>query len=181
MEYLDDAEIAKKVAEGDTELFEHIVRRYEKRLFIYAGNLLPGSADTADAVQEVFIKAYGKLSTYDPGKGSLAAWLFTIARNTCFNELKKKRHVSLDEVPEPSVKDNSPGELLRKEANKRLDEALAGLKADDKELFIMAELDEMPYTEISEVMKLNIGTVRSRLSRIKEKLKAALKDLEVKD
>jgi RNA polymerase sigma-70 factor, ECF subfamily len=166
-------EIIARVKAGHGKDFEHLVHRYQGALFRIVGNLVDATL-VEDLVQDVFLAAYAQIERFDPRRGPFRAWLYRIARNRALNARKKKREQLLPETP-VIVDDRTPAcDLLVKEAFGRLDAALAGLKFQDRVIFVLAELEELSYAEIARVEGLALGTVKSRLARIRIKLRAAL-------
>ena len=174
MTQLDDMTSIDKVTGGNPDAFRDIVTRYQRPLFVYIGNIVRHRQTAEDMLQDVFLAVYVHLDSYQRQKGNFSTWLFQIARNRCLNELKKKKErlePDLVDIPGP----DSPVEaLMKKEAFRQLDEAMNQLSFRDLSIFILAELEGMSYEEISRIEKIRMGTVKSRLSRIRKKLKGLL-------
>ena len=102
--------------------------------------------------------------------------LYRIARNKCLNDLKKNKFKTIADVPDISGKEDPVGDVLNKEAFLKLDNALDQLSVNDRMVFILAELEGLPYKEIAEIEGIKEGTVKSRLSRTKEKLQKILRE-----
>jgi len=166
-------EIIARVKAGYTSDFEYLVRCYQGSLFRIVGNLVDASM-AEDLVQEIFLTAFARIHDFDPQRGPFRAWIYQIARNRALNARKKKRELLPAE--EIVVKDErTPShDLLVKEAYSRLDQALSELKFPDRVIFVLAELEGLSYAEIAHIEKLALGTVKSRLARIKIKLRNAL-------
>jgi len=166
-----------KVKGGDINAFGSLIERYEKRIFVFVSNMTNNWSGVEDLVQEIFFSAYKNIATFDPHRGSFSNWLYRIAKNLCINELKRKKEILMDcNCVSPDVADPTE-DLLRRETLRRLDHALYQLSHKDRELFILAELEGLSYEELAEVEQIRIGTVKSRLSRIREKLKKVLKNI----
>jgi RNA polymerase sigma-70 factor, ECF subfamily len=170
----DDAEVIGRVLTGETSSFRILVERYEKPLFCFLRNLLPNAADCEDAAQEVFLAAYCNLGSYRPETAQFSTWLLTIARNKCLNLLQKRRPVVLDELPERAEVRAPDAALEQDDFFRRLDAALAALPFEQKTAFVLAEIQELSLEEIAQIEGVGVGTVKSRLSRAKEKLRAQL-------
>jgi RNA polymerase sigma-70 factor (ECF subfamily) len=173
-----DLEFVRRVKRGEIDAFEILIRKYERRLFVFARNLLKTSDQVEDLVQEVFLAAYRNLHSFDPELGLFSTWLMRIARNKCLNESKKKKGMPLADVPEMPGKENPEADLMRKEAFRRLDQALQMLSFRQRIVFVLAEIQGFSHEAIAGIEKTKIGTVKSRLSRAKEHLRSILKDLE---
>jgi RNA polymerase sigma-70 factor (ECF subfamily) len=177
---MDDETILGRIRAGDRAAFANLVERYQEAVFRLVRNLLP-QAECEDVAQEVFLAAFAHLASFDPARGaSLRTWLLTIARNACLNAIKKRRPVLTDfSGPDAHPIDGrSPAEgLERAELFRRLDAALAGLPFEQRSAFVLAELEGMPLEEVGRVEGVPVGTVKSRLGRARERLRAALADL----
>ena len=177
MEERHENEIIGRVKAGHTDDYEYLVRFYQGPLFRFVGNLV-GGANVEDLVQDVFLIAFAQIQTFNPRRGTFRTWIYHIARNRALNALKKKREQLSAETPIIVDTRTPAGDLLLKEAFSRLDQALDELKFQDRVIFVLAELEGLSYAEIARVEKLPLGTVKSRLSRIKIKLRNALQGYE---
>lgn len=177
----EDQDVIRRVLGGDVESFRLLVRRYERPLHGLIRNLVRDVHDGEDIAQEVFLTAYRRLAAYDPAQGAFSTWLLTIARNKCLNALKKRRPAALDRLPESSSSRTPDAELAEAEWFRQLDAALAALPFAQKSVFVLAEIQELSLEEISRIEGVPIGTVKSRLGRAKEKLRALLRPEEQPD
>jgi RNA polymerase sigma factor (sigma-70 family) len=171
----DDLQVIERILAGDLESFRILVRRYEAPLCRLVRNLTRDPNDWEDLAQDVFLTAYKHLASFDGRQASFPTWLFTIARNKCFNTLKKRRPQiteALPEEPDPRTPDLS---LCEKEWYRQLDAALDALPFEQKTAFVLAEIQELPLDEIGRIEGVPLGTVKSRLSRAKEKLRSFLR------
>jgi RNA polymerase sigma-70 factor, ECF subfamily len=156
--------------------FAELVRRHSPALLRYLGNLLPRRDLAEDAAQEVFLAAWCHRARFDSRRGSFAAWLFTIARNRAHN---LRRKVTIPPLPingpppgsQPPVQPGPDRDLALKEAYAALDRALAELPFEQRSVFILAEVQGLSMAEIAAVENLSPGTVKSRLSRARKKIK----------
>ena len=139
------------------------------------GNLVGGSHQVEDLVQDVFVSAFARIGQFDPGRGTFRAWLFTIGRNRALNARRKKRESLLEEPAVIPDRRTAVDDVITKEAFQQLDRALAGLKFQDRVIFVLAEIEGLAYAEIARVERLPLGTVKSRLARIRAKLRSQLK------
>lgn len=183
----------QKALSGNAEAFEWIVRKYQKCIYFTILQIVMNHDDADDVLQDTFIKAYTKLNTYD-NNYPFYPWLYRIAINTALNHQKKKMRnqaLSLDDLngdnygfdlatPPEQLDNMEGGELAIK-----LKEALSKISPEQSTVFILRVREELSYQEISEYLEISIGTVMSRLSRAREKLRAILrnylatKDIEV--
>ncbi|MFQ5636425.1 MAG: RNA polymerase sigma factor [bacterium] len=172
----------QKSLSGDPRAFAWIIDKYQKRIYFSIYQIVMNHDDTDDVVQETFIKAYTKLDTYDRSY-PFYPWLYRIAINTSINYQKKKmrhRALSLDELDSNNHHRDiaeSPSQLFESESSElvlRLKEALTKLPAEQRAVFLLRVREELSYKEISDTLEISIGTVMSRLSRAREKLRIHL-------
>jgi RNA polymerase sigma-70 factor, ECF subfamily len=166
-------EIIARVKAGCTSDFEYLVRRYQGSLFRIVGNLVDASM-TEDLVQEIFLNAFAQIHDFDPLRGPFRAWIYQIARNRALNARKKKRELLPAEEIVVADERTPSHDLLVKEAFRRLDQALSELKFQDRVIFVLAEFEGLSYAEIAHIEELALGTVKSKLARVKIKLRNAL-------
>ena len=170
----EEIKIIKRVLNGDVDSFRGLVDRYHRPVTSMIANMVGNRHTCEDIAQDVFFAAYRKLDTFDPARSEFSTWLFTIARNRSINAIRKKTPFT---TPDPieTADSNGPAENLgRKEAFKLLDRAIEALPRRFKTVFVMAELDNMPYHQIAQIEGISTGTVKSRVHRARKKLAAAL-------
>lgn len=178
---ISDAELVQSALAGSGEAYREIIRRYERPVLSLIVRMVRDPVMAEDLAQETFIKAFRHLSRYDPNR-KLASWLFKIAHNTTLDFLRKKQ---LDTVPLEAENDSgeetwevlaapdtqSPDrraesvELLR-----GLEQALAGLKPNYREILLLRFREGLAYHEIVEVVGLPMGTVKIHLHRARKQL-----------
>lgn len=128
-----------------------------------------------DLVQDIFLKAYEAYDRYDPDK-SLSAWIFTIARNTVINHYaKRKADVTLEEIESaPIVSADARQEVMMKDDERRLAEALNKLDPEEARLIRMKHLEGWPYEDLAEVFEKTPATLRVQASRAMKKLRSLI-------
>lgn len=163
---------------GDEAAFAELYRRHRDAVYRFA-LLYCGSAGTAaDVVQDTFIHFIGHPNQYDPTRGAIGPWLCGIARNLARKSLATKEDavdpaILLDDdaADESQVDHATPLErLLRNEAAEEVRQAVAQLAPHYRDVLILCELSELSYAEAAQVCNIDIGTVRSRLSRARAQL-----------
>jgi len=181
-----DFEVVKRVQAGDVAAFDILIRRYRERLFGVVYNLTSNREDTADLVQDSFIKAFQSINRFQ-GQSAFFTWLYKIAVNTTLSHLRKNRlrtFFSLEKVQE----DGTSSEILNqltdttgadrdaylKELQEKLNEALQKLSIKHRTVITLFEIDGLSHSEIAEVMDCSEGTVRSRLHYAKQFLQGEL-------
>jgi len=141
------------------------------RLRRYARALVGDRATADDLVQDTLERAWAKLHLYRRGT-DLRAWLFTVMHNVHVNRVRATRAVDPleDEMPELAQRGTQSDGLLVRD----LDRAIARLPADQRAVLLLVTLEEMSYEEVARTLGIPIGTVMSRLSRAREKLRAMM-------
>ena len=169
----EDGAIIERVLAGETEAFRLLVERYQGPLFGLLGTLLP-AAEREDIAQDTFLTAFDRLAGYDAGRGRFSTWLLTIGRNKALNHLQKRRPLPMADPPETADPVTPATRLDEDEWFRRLDAALDGLPPEQKAVFVLADVHGLSYEEIGAVEQTELGTVKSRLSRARRKLRALL-------
>ncbi|HEV3256144.1 MAG TPA: sigma-70 family RNA polymerase sigma factor [Gemmataceae bacterium] len=171
----DDLQVIRRVLAGDTESFRLLVEQHEERLFCLIRNLIPDRHEREDIAQEVFLAAYTHLRSYKPGRAAFSTWLLAIARNKCLNALKKRTPRAAAVAPEPEDVRTPDVEAAETEWFRQLDAALDALPFEQRTAFVLAEIQGLSLQEIGTIERVNLGTVKSRISRAREKLRSLLR------
>ena len=154
--------------------FEEFVRKNEDRIFNLCLYMLGNSQDAQDEAQETFIKAYRGLKDFRP-EASLYTWVYRIAVNTCLDHKKKSRHDPLkSEALSEQLHSDGPspeGHYHSKKAAEALQSALQQLPQKLKSAIVLKEIEGLAYEEISLVLDISVGTVKSRISRARNELR----------
>jgi RNA polymerase sigma-70 factor (ECF subfamily) len=182
---LEDGQVAamlvRRCISGDAAAWEEIVQRYHRRIYNMCYRFAGSADDAQDLAQEVFIKMYRTLSSYDAERGALMTWMTTLTRNLLVDHFRKTKHDrvtdSLDttssehEDAKPlgeQIPDRGPAPDSRvqsREARETVHEALQKLSPELREAVILRDLQDMDYREIATVLKVPEGTVKSRINR----------------
>jgi len=170
----DDNQAIRRVLDGDTEGFRILVQRYQRPVFAMIRNMIHNPADCEEIAQEVFLSAYRNLSGFDPARASFSTWLFTIARNKCFSAMRKRTAAPAGDPPPGADLTTPDASLAEKELFEALDAALDALPPEQRTAFVLAELVGLSREQIARVENVEVGTVRSRLSRAKGSLRSLL-------
>ena len=171
---LSDEALVKVIRLGDQEQYGQIVKRYEDKLWRYVATILADESMVADCVQETFIKAYVNLQGFDT-KRKFSSWIYRIAHNQAINAIKKQRRlVSGDEVVEKSIHDNSSLEeaMDKQEVKLAMEQSVNQLPIKYREPLVLLFAEEKSYEEISDILRLPMGTVATRINRGKKLLRA---------
>ncbi|MFH1267209.1 MAG: sigma-70 family RNA polymerase sigma factor [Planctomycetota bacterium] len=171
----EEAELIRRVVEGDVDGFRLLVERYQRPVFLLVRNLVPNRHTCEDIAQDVFLTAFHQLRAFDPTRAAFLTWLLTIARNKCFNVLKKKTPSPGGEAFERISFRTPFDEAAERELFERLDEALETLPAAQRSAFVLAEFVGLSCDQIAGIEGVAGATVRSRVSRAKERLRSLLR------
>ncbi len=176
----EDAKWIEQSISGDTEAFGSLVSKYQNRLYNSMVHFLRDEAEAEDVVQESFVLSFTRLASFR-GSSSFYTWLYRIAFNTAISRRRRRRpRVSVErDLGEAgtAMDDSGPQPGDRLDADERagqLHAALNRLNEQHRMILVLREMDELSYEEISEILDLPIGTVRSRLHRARSQLKDEL-------
>lgn len=162
-----DDQLVSLFRSGSEEAFRTIHDRYRQRLFAYTRQMLAGSAaDAEDAVQEIFVRAYGGLRAGDR-QLALRAWLYRIAHNRCIDELRRPQALPAEET-RPSVAPPASDPVVRleqRDALRRLIDDVQRLPEQQRSALLMRELGGMTYADVSEALTVSVPAVKSLLVR----------------
>jgi RNA polymerase sigma-70 factor (ECF subfamily) len=181
---LSDIEIVNLLKE-DIDMYAVLIERYEKQLMIYVRRILFVSVEDAeDILQEIFIKVYRNINSYDP-KYNFSSWIYRIAHNEAVSYLRSKKRKQIsknisggeDDIFEKIPSDiDIEGEYIKKDSQKVLTKALKKLDSKYREVLILRFFEEKEYNEISEILHIPSGTVASLINRGKERLKILIEE-----
>ena len=165
---------------GDEGAFEALVRLYEKRVFALAVRMCGSREDAAEASQEAFLAAWQGLAFFR-GESSFSTWLYRLTSNACVDLLRREgRHraaagPSLDDeeagldVPDQTLSPQDEAE--RRELRESIDRGLEALTPEHRQVLVLREMHQLSYDEIADVLSLDVGTVKSRISRARKQLR----------
>ena len=175
------AALVRRCLAGDAGAWEDIVRRYNRRIYNICYRFTGSADDAEDLSQEVFIKMYRTLESYDLEKGSFMTWVATVTRNLLVDHFRKSKQDRLTDPLEaaPSEEDQglslgeqlpdaAPGADTRmqtQETQRMVHRALQKLSPELREAVILRDLQDMDYREIALALKVPEGTVKSRINR----------------
>jgi RNA polymerase sigma-70 factor, ECF subfamily len=182
---LEDAQVAallvRRCISGDAAAWEEIVQRYNRRIYNICYRFAGSADDAQDLTQEVFIKMYRTLNSYDVDRGAFMTWVTTVTRNLLVDHFRKTKQDRLtdsldstssaheDSMPlGEQIPDHEPApdsKVQSREARDVVHEALQRLSPELREAVILRDLQDMDYREIATVLKVPEGTVKSRINR----------------
>jgi len=188
-----EEEMAAAAQQGDLSAFNQLVVFYEQRVFGLAYRMLGENEAAADATQDAFFQAYKALAQYRGG--SFKSWLLRIASNICYDRLRTRQRrptTSLDELMAEAEEiggsslalledvGSDPSEkALRQETLREVALALEALPPEQKLVIVLSDVQGLSYEEIVQITGMSLGTVKSRLSRGRTKLREFLNNAEL--
>ena len=188
----EDAELVARTQAGDPDAFSDLVKKYSPRLYSLVYNMTSNHEDTNDLLQDIFAKAYRSIQGFR-GKSSFYTWMHSIAVNMSINFLKKRGRrysLSLDDVDanvqndkefiEVTTGTNPVREADLGELQQRLNEAMMKLSYEHRIVVTMFDIQGMPHAEISKILGVSEGTVRSRLFYAHRQLQNYLEEFRSK-
>ena len=168
---------------GDQEAFAALVRLYEKRVLALTRRMCRNPADAEEAAQEAFLAAWQGLPFFR-GDASFSTWLYRLASNACVDLLRREgRHQAAagpsldDEEASLDVADGTPGPqeaAERRELREQIEEGLRALTPEHRQVLLLREMHQLSYDEIADTLELDVGTVKSRISRGRRQLRKFL-------
>lgn len=178
-EPVSDLALIDRAREGDTEAFDELMMRYNHAVYRLAWSFVRNHADAEDISQETFIRAWRAIGRFDP-QYRFYTWLHRIAVNLCISRSRRQKRIRFDPLP-----DSEPGAEWRElpdpksgeddgELRRAIDESLDRLPEDQRAVLVLRAREELSYEEISTTLGIPVGTVMSRLSRARGRLREML-------
>jgi len=185
----EDANWVARSQGGDLAAFDHLIRKYQERVYATVYHMTANHEDAADLTQETFIKAYNALGGFK-GDCGFFTWIYRIAVNRTLNFLKQRRnksqHLSLNDIDfnaehDPDLVALISNQTPRREVNlgelqEKLNNALLKLSESHRMVVVLHDIQGLPHDEIARIMDCNTGTVRSRLFYARQQLQGLLSD-----
>jgi RNA polymerase sigma-70 factor (ECF subfamily) len=177
---IDWSQVVRRCMDGDSGAWAELVRSHHRRVYALCYRFTGNGADAEDLTQDVFLKIYSNLSSFDTARGSLQVWITTMTRNLLVDNFRRTRNqratdsldAGWDETDELRPVDRlqasgpSPHEkAAQKELARMVQDALAKVSVELREAVILRDLQDMDYKEIAQVLGIPEGTVKSRISR----------------
>ena len=177
-----------RVKRGDRAAFTELVDKYKQPVLNFIYRTLRDETEAEDLAQNVFLQVYKSRGRYRR-TAKFSTWLFTIARNLCLNELRRRSrhlaesiegtHADNEDQPQRQYEDKSqmapPEKLLHGELAQKIEEALAELPENQRSAILLCRQDELSYEEIAEVLDCSLSATKSLIHRGRETLKEKLK------
>ncbi|EMI56194.1 RNA polymerase sigma factor [Rhodopirellula sallentina] len=183
----DEVELIRRALAGDEPAFESLVIEHQDRLYSAMIQVTGSVHDAEEVTQEAFIRAFLKLDTFQQNS-QFFTWLYRVAFNIALSRKRRKRaKISLDQQREDIGNDViDHGEavdagMIRQDQVSLVQNAMDQLSEQHRAILVLREMNEASYEEISEILELSIGTVRSRLNRARKQLRITIEELQTED
>jgi RNA polymerase sigma-70 factor (ECF subfamily) len=182
-----DKILVKRTLRGEKKAFEMLVRKYQQPVLNYIGRMIGEREMALDFAQDVFVRAYTSLRSYEP-QYKFSTWLFKIASNLVIDHWRKKK-IPTFSLSEPvggdddgltlDIPDDEPS-LIRKfevaEVRQKIETALGRLPAPLRELFVWRHINGLSYEEMAEIKDMPLGTIKNRVYQAKEMMRRLLEE-----
>lgn len=188
---MDEPSLIAAAKNGDVESFNQLILIYQDMAFTVAYRLIGETEAAADATQEAFISAFRKLHQFRGER--FKSWLMRIVTNACYDELRRRQrrpssslealqdhHVNISpgvDVQLHSTQENPEQAAQRSELSAAIQDCINALPDNQRAIAVLADIEGYPYQEVAEITDLPLGTVKSRLSRARARLRDCLRDL----
>lgn len=176
-----DELLLRRACKGDVQAFEELMQSHESRIYAIALRMMGNREDAQDCAQDAMVRIYRAMGSFK-GQSALATWIYRITMNTCLDELRRRKArkvTSLDSLVDngwsPTDTGDTPEEHgLRVEKQNALNQAIQSLPDDMRAAIILRDVKGYSYDEIASILDANVGTIKSRISRGREKLREIL-------
>ena len=181
-----DEELISRFQNGDERAYVELVNRYKDRLLNFVFQFLGDIEQAEDVVQDTMLRLYEKKHYYKE-IAKFSTWLYTIARNLANTELRKKKRKKTTYLSQlskerqfeiPAIQDDVDQSIQNEFINDRIQSAISNLPEHFKVVIILRDIQELSYEEISNIVEVPLGTIKSRINRARIQLQAELIDLK---
>jgi RNA polymerase sigma-70 factor (ECF subfamily) len=171
-----EQELISRAKKGDQAAFAQLVTDHQNRVYTLAVRMVGDREEGADLAQEAFLKAWQALPAFR-GESSFSTWMYRLTANVCLDFLRRRKRQPVQTVfeAEPSDQTQDPQrQLERRETSRAIHLALDRLPPNQRQILTLRELSGLSYQEIGQLLRLDIGTVKSRLARARSALRKIL-------
>ena len=174
----EDRVLVDRFLSGDREAFDQLMAAHEDRVFSVCLRVMRDREAALDAVQETFITVFRKAHMYN-GESAFSTWLYRVAVNTCYDQLRKLKRRKAEPLPEgrDPADPTAADELTAVELRPELLAALESLSEEFRSAVILSDLEGLPLAEVSDILGVPVGTVKSRVFRGRRILADNLRNL----
>lgn len=180
---MEERDLILRCQSRDENAFESLISTYEAKIYNLCFYTLKNREDAMDATQEASIKIYRYINSFR-GNSSISTWIYRITYNTCMDYIKKRKIniVSYEEVV--NVEDNISSKVEaiveKKELKDKIKECILKLNSEHRTIILLRDINGLSYQEIADILNIEMGTVKSRISRAREALKNELVKIGIK-
>ena len=160
----------KRAVRGDERAFEALIEPYADATYRLCLRMMGNEQDAADMAQEAFLRAWRSLSSYK-GQSRFSTWLYRVTSNVCLESMQVLEENGFEPVDPAETPEMA---LDRAELRRDLAEAISQLGSEQRAALILRDVQGLPYEEISQILDLNLNTVKSRISRARSALREIL-------
>ncbi|HVW78026.1 MAG TPA: sigma-70 family RNA polymerase sigma factor [Alloacidobacterium sp.] len=172
--------VVKRCLDGDSLAWTELVKAHHRRVYSLCYRFTGSPHDAEDLAQDVFLKIYGNLATFDLAKGSFQTWITTLTRNLLVDHFRRSKQLRVTDSMDAGWDENDEQQIAerlsdprptphehaaQKELQKMVQQALTKVSPELREAVILRDLQDMDYKEIAQVLRIPEGTVKSRISR----------------
>ena len=181
-----DEELISRFQNGDERAYVELVNRYKDRLLNFVFQFLGDIEQAEDVVQDTMLRLYEKKHYYKE-IAKFSTWIYTIARNLANTELRKKKRRKTTYLSQlskerqfeiPAIQDDTDQSIQNEFINDRIQSAISNLPEHFKVVIILRDIQELSYEDISNIVEVPLGTIKSRINRARIQLQAELSDLK---
>lgn len=180
---MDERALIDRAVKGDAQAFSELMAAHESRMYAVALRMCAHREDAQDCLQEAMLRVYRSISGFK-GQSSFSTWVYRITMNTCLDELrrsKRRKYTSLDERIEAGWSpaddmDTPEHHAMRVEQRRAIERAIALLPEDMRAAVVLRDIQSCPYDEIADILGTNVGTIKSRISRGRARLREILSE-----
>ena len=177
----DENKLIERASGGDPAAFNRLMEMHEKRMYAVSLRMCGNREDAQDCLQEAMLRVYRAIGSFK-GQSSFGTWVYRITMNTCLDELRRKKNkqsASLDNMLDqgwsPTDESASPEKkAIQSEMRRCISKSIQELPEDMRSAIIMRDIHGYSYDEIADTLNVNVGTIKSRISRGREKLREKL-------
>lgn len=182
-----DAALMLRVKQGNRDAFEALVDKYKQPVMNLAFRTLRDATEAEDLTQHVFLQVYKSAHRYEVS-AKFSTWIFTIARNLCLNEIRRRTRHPADSLDATSLEDDqpiiqvedrkhfsAPDAVLHAELESKIEEAIGSLPEKQRTALLMCREDELSYEDMAKVLGCSLSATKSLIHRARETLKEVLK------
>lgn len=176
MDENEDDALMRRVAEGDARAYATIVSNSLDRVLAHARRMLGNDAEAEDVAQEALLRLWKHADRWEPGRAKISTWLYRVTSNLVIDRMRVTRPTTMPELPEVAVAGDQ-GKALEEEAlSQHVDVALQALPERQRQALVLFHFEELPMSQVAEIMDASVEAIESLLSRGRRALKKSLAD-----